>query len=244
MYVFFYMRSLVLFAVFAVALAACTSTRDATTTSEPASTVRTGDAAAVTSLPVTTTPPTTTSSSTVTSPTLAPHLNPTYYTFDSTLDCDPGSDQAALQVVQAFITAYNERQLDRLEELADPDLDEIWDPSAIPLTGRVHNTDLVEWAEAGWEVDDHFELRRLTDYGPLAGSDIVVVRRNEATEAIGSTGLVLRIKVPSSRCAIQRMVVAVDSEAVANCPFYQRYGDDLRQEQSQFRWETPSICVP
>lgn len=67
------------------------------------------------------------------------------------MDCDPDSEQAALQVVQAFITAYNERQLDRLQELADPNLDEIWDPSAIPLTGRVSHTDLVEWAEAGWE---------------------------------------------------------------------------------------------
>jgi hypothetical protein len=160
------------------------------------------------------------------------------------LDCDPDSEQAALQVVQAFITAYNERQLDRLQELADPDLDEIWDPSAIALTGRVHHTNLVEWAEAGWAADDHFELRRLTDYGPLSGSDIVVVRRNKDTEAIGSRGLVLLIKVPSSRCTIERMVVHLDSEAVANCPFYERYGSDLRQERPGSRWETPSICLP
>lgn len=202
MYVFSRMRLLVLFIVFTVVSTACTSTSDATTTSAPASTTSTESGTATTSIPVTTSAPDTTSSSTATSSTPAPRVDPTYYTFDSTLDCDPDSEQAALQVVQAFITAYNERQLDRLQELADPDLDGIWDPSAIPLTGRVHHTDLVEWAEAGWEVDDQFDLRRLTDYGPLSGSDIVAIRRNEDTEAIGSKGLVLRIKGDCAKIAL------------------------------------------
>ena len=49
--------------------------------------------------------------------------------FESPMGCDPAAEDADLQVAQAFFTAYNERNLQRLEELVAPNLSEIWDPS-------------------------------------------------------------------------------------------------------------------
>ena len=56
--------------------------------------------------------------------------------FESPMGCDPAAEDADLQVAQAFFTAYNERNLQRLEELVAPNLSEIWDPSGLPHTDQ------------------------------------------------------------------------------------------------------------
>lgn len=166
-----------------------------------------------------------------------------YYTFKSTLECDPANEQAALQVVQAFVTAYNERNLDRLEQLASQGLNEIWDPSGLPHTGQVLNTDLARWARASWEVDDYLAPLKLIDYGPQAGSDVTLLRSNRWTKDLGIEGVVVVFKVPSSGCTINRLVGHLVPGAVENCPFFALYEVDLEQELTA-DWQVPSTCRP
>lgn len=186
-------------------------------------------------------PPSSTTSDSAPTLTDPPQPDPTYDTFESTLECDADSDQAALQVVQAFFTAYNERDLDRLQQLTNPALNEIWDPSALPHTGQVLSTDTASWAQAGWEIDDQFELRQLVDYGPHAGSDIILIRRNQAIDALEIDGLIIGFKVSSGGCTIARLVGHISS-AITNCPFFDLYEDQLT-EQLGSDWDLPSVCA-
>ena len=159
------------------------------------------------------------------------------------MGCDPAAEDADLRVAQAFFTAYNERNLQRLEELVAPNLSEIWDPSGLPHTDQVLNADVSAWAQAGWEVDDRFELVFLVSYGQFSGSEVLLIRRSEVLESIGIEGMVVGFKVPSSGCTISRLAGHIDSRVFANCPFYGVYGDELRKESGS-DWEVPSLCAP
>lgn len=228
---------LVVTMVLALLSSACTDGTASTTT--PESRPTTTDTPATTS---TTTLEQTTISSTATPTTTTTFRHdPAYFTFDNSTECDSEAENADLHVVQAFFTAYNEQNLARLQELIETD--EIWDPSAVSHTGQVLLTDVVSWAESGWEVDDRFELLRLVSYGPRAGSDVMLLRRNEGLEAIGIEAMVVGFKVPSSGCTIDRLVGHIDSTALANCAFYDVFQDVLQKELTQ-EWNIPAICTP
>lgn len=132
---------------------------------------------------------------------------------------------------------------EQLQRMTDPELDEIWDPSAIAHTGNVLNADLETWAAAGWRVDDRFELRRVVDYGLDAGSDVLLIRRNQLLEAIDVPGFVVGFKVPSSGCSIHRLVGSIDSAATDSRPFFARYDTELRQQLTG-GFDTPAVCQP
>ena len=223
-------KGLVLVVGIVLAVAACTN-------SDSSPTTVTDDGVTTTTLPGTS------ENSTVPSPTVRPQVDPEYYAFESTMKCDPDAEDADLQVVQAFFTAYNERNLQRLEELVAPNLSEIWDPSGLPHTGQVLNTDVSGWAQAGWEVDDRFELVLLVSYGQFSGSDILLLRRSEVLKMIGIDGMVVGFKVPSSGCTISRLIGHIDPRVLANCPFYGVHADELRKESGS-DWEVPSLCAP
>lgn len=146
--------------------------------------------------------------------------------FAETTDCDPEAQDADVQVVQAFVTAYNQRDSQRLSELV-PDTDEIWDVGGVPHLGTHLWTDIVAWAEKGWEADDHLELVRLVRYGPEEGSDITVVRRNSVLTADGIPSVTLLIKVPSNGCRIERLIGGVTSDEPGGCEFFERYIQQL-----------------
>jgi hypothetical protein len=148
-------------------------------------------------------------------------------TFVVTTDCDPAADDADVQVVQAFVTAYNRRDSQRLSELV-PDTDEIWDIGGVPHLGTHLWNDIVAWAEKGWEVDDRLELVRVVRYGPLAGSDVTVRRSNEVLAADGIPELTLLVKVASSGCTIDRLVASVSADETGGCMFYETYIDRLQ----------------
>jgi hypothetical protein len=162
-------------------------------------------------------------------------------TFTSSTECDPEADDADVQVVQAFVTAYNQRDSQRLSELV-PETDEIWDIGGVPHLGTHLWTDIVAWAQKGWEVDDRLELVRMIRYGPRAGSDITVRRFNEVLAAAGISELTLLIKVPSDGCTIERLIAAVDTYESGGCMFYQTYIDQLTD--LDIAREIPSSCGP
>lgn len=159
--------------------------------------------------------------------------------FDATTECAPDAEDAQVQVVQAFVTAYNERDLQRLEELVRTE--EIWDPAGVAHSGEILWTDVESWAEAGWDVDERFELVRLVSYGPSLGSDITLVRSNNVLAASGIDSLIIDFKVPSSGCTIKRLVGHVNPGVLSNCAFFDVYLDDLQAARDQ-EWPVPSIC--
>lgn len=181
-------------------------------------------------------------SSTLTS---ATNQTPTTYaevtSFASSTQCDSEADDADVQVVQAFVTAYNQRDPQRLSELV-PDTDEIWDIGGVPHLGTHLWTDVVVWAKKGWEVDDRLELVRVIRYGPMAGSDITVRRTNEVLADNGISELILLIKVPSNGCTIERLIALVDNEGTGGCLFYETYIDQLTDLGIDV--EIPLSCGP
>lgn len=137
------------------------------------------------------------------------------------------------------MTAYNQRDSQRLGELV-PDTDEIWDIGGVPHLGTHLWTDIVAWAEKGWEVDDRLELVRVIRYGPMSGSDITVRRTNEVLAANGIPQLTLLIKVPSSGCTIRRLIAGVSADDPGGCMFYETYLDRLQDLDIDI--EVPSTC--
>ncbi len=83
--------------------------------------------------------------------------------FETSTDCEPTAEYSNLQVIQAFVTAYNDRDLDRLRGLVSESVT-IADMSGIPHLGEDDWTGVTRWAEAGWSVDDRFALTRLVMY--------------------------------------------------------------------------------
>lgn len=161
--------------------------------------------------------------------------------FATTTECDAEADDADVQVVQAFVTAYNQRDSQRLSELI-PETDEIWDLGGVPHLGTHLWTDIVAWAEKGWEADDRLELVRMIRYGSEQGSDITVVRRNEVLSADGIPELTLLIKVPSKGCTIERLVASVSAYEIGGCLFYETYIDELQELELSFDIEVPITC--
>jgi hypothetical protein len=149
--------------------------------------------------------------------------------FTETLTCDPTAENADAQVVQAFITAYNQRNAVRLHELIQDE--EIWDIGGVPHLGEVLWTDALAWAEKGWLVNDELQLIRIIRYGPLRGSDITVRRTNDVLVEAGIDELVLLIKVPGSGCTIERFIAHIRPDRAGACLFYTIYIDVLQEQE-------------
>ena len=136
-------------------------------------------------------------------------LGPTAITEFTTTVCDPDLPDPQVQVVQAFVAAYNDRDMETLLALFQPV--DIFDISGLPHLGHlVEGTDATlhdpqAWAEAGWEVDDRFELAVIYDYGG-GGSEIVVKRSNRLLAEHDLNGLEVFYKVQSGGCVIGRLV--------------------------------------
>ena len=136
-------------------------------------------------------------------------LGPTAITEFNTTVCDPDLPDRQVQVVQAFVAAYNARDLEALLSVFQPV--DIFDISGLPHLGHlVEGTDATlhdpqAWAEAGWEVDDRFELAVIYDYGG-GGSEIVVKRSNRLLAEHDLNGLEVFYKVQSRGCVITRFV--------------------------------------
>ncbi len=165
----------------------------------------------------------------------------TVTSFSETLSCDPAAEDADLQVVQAFITAYNQRNAGRLQELVEDQ--EIWDLGGVPHLGDVLWTDALAWAEKGWLVDDRLELIRVIRYGPKAGSDVTVRRTNDVLREAGISELILMIKVPSSGCTIKRLIAHVSAEEAGGCLFFETYIDRLQDQEYLTDIEVPDRCT-
>ena len=136
-------------------------------------------------------------------------LGPTAITEFTTTVCDPDLPDPQVQVIQAFVAAYNDRDIEALLAVFQPV--DIFDISGLPHLGHlVEGTDATlhdpkVWAEAGWEVDDRFQLAVIYDYGG-GGSEIVLKRSNRLLAEHDLDGLEVAYKVQSRGCVIGRLV--------------------------------------
>ena len=226
------MRWSVFAAAMAVLLAACVESGvdDPSTTTELAAPVTEPEGQATTT---TITQPTTL--------TLREPDDPLEFTeFETTTACEPTADDSNLQVIQAFVTAYNERDLDMLREFVSESIT-IADMSGIPHLGEDDWTGVSRWAEAGWSVDDRFELTRLVMYD--SGSVFEVERSNDVLRSNGIDQLHHLWKTHSSNCTISHMVLYLpfDELGSAECRFWEVFSDELAEGTTQDIIE-PEAC--
>lgn len=135
-------------------------------------------------------------------------------------------------MIQAFVTAYNHRDLDRLRELVSESVT-VADMSGIPHLGKDDWTGATRWAETGFNVDDRVELTRLVMYD--SGSVFEVQRSNDVLRANGIKQLRHSWKTHSFNCTISHMVLNLPFEEVgsAECRFWEAFGDDLVEGTTQ-----------
>lgn len=184
-----------------------------------------------------------TTASTIASPTLAAGDQddpPEFTWFTSSTACDPDAADANLQVIEAFITAYNDRDEERMTELASESLT-VDDLSGIPHLGKDSWTGVTAWANEGWSVDDRFELTRLVMYD--GGSVFEVDRTNEVLSANGIERLHHTWKTHSAKCVISHMVLHLPFGDVgeSECRFWEVFADDLAEGTSQ-ALNPPEAC--
>lgn len=159
-----------------------------------------------------------------------------YTSFTATTECDPTAEDADLQVVQAFLMAYNERNLDRLTDLTQGDPMNLTDMTGIPHLGADTWSGVRTWAEKGWEVNDQFELTLLVGYDPLSGSEFELMRTNDVLTSRGIDSVQHSGKVHSSRCTISQMVLYLPSPETPDsneCLFYSVFEDELDEGTDQ-----------
>jgi hypothetical protein len=157
---------------------------------------------------------------------------PEFTDFRTTSACDPDAEDANLQVIEAFITAYNDRDETRLAELTEL-LVTVDDLNGIPHLGTDRWTGVTDWAHKGWEVDDRFELTSLVMYD--GGSVFEVDRSNDVLSASGIESLHHTWKVHSGDCVISHMVLYLPFGEVgeSECRFWDSFATDLAQGTDQ-----------
>lgn len=222
-------------------IAACTGSGLSVETSTPQASTQTPSIATPSST-TTTTPATTTTALLTPTVTFAEQEPPPEFTeFTSSTACDPEAEDANLQVVQAFVAAYNDRDESRLAELVRPD-SPIADMSGIPHLGEDDWTDVNAWATKGWGVNDQFQLTRLVMYD--GGSVFELERSNEVLRTSGIESLRHSGKVHSSNCAIFRLVLYLptsEDSTSAECLFWDVFADALADGTKQAIRE-PNAC--
>lgn len=107
-------------------------------------------------------------------------------------------------------------------------------------------TGITRWAEAGWSVDDRFELTRLVMYD--SGSVFEVQRSNDVLRSNGIEQLHHSWKAHSSNCTISHMVLyhmvlylPFEQLGSAECRFWEAFADDLAEGTTQ-EIEEPEAC--
>jgi hypothetical protein len=196
-------------------------------------------------------PPSTTSTSTQPSTTTSTIARPTvaageqneppeFTEFTSSTTCDPDADDANLQVIQAFVTAYNDRDESRLTELASESVT-VDDLNGIPHLGEDNWTGVTAWASEGWNVDDQFELTSLVMYD--GGSVFEVNRSNEVLRANRIEKLHHTWKAHSSNCVISHMVLYLPFGDVgaSECRYWEAFADELAAGTTQ-TLNPPEVC--
>lgn len=84
--------------------------------------------------------------------------------------------------MQALVAAYNARDTEALLEVMRAG--ELYNATAVPHLGAASVDDHLEWAQAGWDVDDQLRLVMVRTYSG-AGADGRIERNNDLLERAG-----------------------------------------------------------
>jgi hypothetical protein len=153
-------------------------------------------------------------------PSVAPVVSPTSQ--EPAALCQPFPDR----LIDEFLATYNARDETALSELVR--VDAVQDVSAVAFGGPADFETVGGWAEAGWAVDDRFQL---TGYGAFAGTrdgfTMDLQRRNDALRAVGISEAIIQLHARSTGCTIDELrsvgPVQVRGEP---CRFYDVFGDE------------------
>jgi hypothetical protein len=130
--------------------------------------------------------------------------------------------------MQSLVAAYNARDAEALLEVMGAE--EIYDATAVPHLGTASTYDPLEWAQAGWDVNDQLRLVMVRTYSG-AGADGWLERGNDLLEQAGIGWLSYTFKVQASGCAITRFVGY--GPLAGECEWYAAFSDQLRTAEIQ-----------
>jgi N-acetylneuraminic acid mutarotase len=135
--------------------------------------------------------------------------------------CQPFPDR----LIDEFLAAYEDRDLDALEELFH--VQAIHDTGAVAHAQQADFSSVEEWAEAGWATDDRLDL---TGYGAFAGTNdgftMYIVRRNDGLRGTGIEQISMLLHARSSGCLIDELGSVGPIQARgAPCGFYESFRD-------------------
>ncbi len=110
----------------------------------------------------------------------------------------------------------------------------------IPHLGQDTWTEVSEWADQGWTVEDQFELTRLVMYG--GGSIFEMNRSNGVLRTNGIEKLHHQGKTHSSNCVISRLVLySPFGHGALECRFWDVFADELADGTDQSH-RRPHVC--
>lgn len=160
---------------------------------------------------------------------------PSITVFDDRTICDPSADDLDVLRMQALVAAYNARDTEALFEVMQAE--EICDATAVPHLGVTSTDDPLEWAQAGWEVNDQLRLMVVRTYSG-AGADGRIERHNDLLEQARIGWLAYPFKVQASGCALTRFVGY--RPLADKCDWYTAFVDQLRRAEIL----VPAECAP
>lgn len=170
--------------------------------------------------------------------------------FEETAACDSSADDADLQVVQAFVTAYNEGNEETLASLVGPDPVNdgpfsIYDAAGLPYLGSaLWEEGIHEWAAAGWAAEDNLQLTLLVRWGASTGSTFELIRANGTLKANGIEAIRHSGKAHSVGCTITHIVLYLPSReppTPSECRFFEVFERTLR-EGLEGGFHPPASC--
>lgn len=149
----------------------------------------------------------------------------------STSDHRPSSGRRANRLCQPFpdrlldnfLAAYNERDLDTLEALVTDET--IEDVVTAAYAGSADFDGVAGWAEASWEADDRMRSVGYSAFYPTKrGFQMMMTRRSDALEAHGIGAVTTTLDAISRGCTIESLEMSGIVQAKGEpCAFYRAF---------------------
>ncbi|MBA2726384.1 MAG: hypothetical protein H0U53_10380 [Actinobacteria bacterium] len=135
--------------------------------------------------------------------------------------CQPFPDR----LIDDFLTAYNSRDLQALEELVVAP--QIEDLVAAAYTGRAVFDDIDDWASAVWDANDRLHNSGYNAFHPSKnGFQMLVTRKSDSLRAAGINRVSTTLNVDTDGCSITSLESAGPVQAAKSpCRFYSEFAD-------------------
>lgn len=144
--------------------------------------------------------------------------------------CEPFPDR----LIDEFIAAYNERDLEALESLVS--VSSIEDAAAGAYVGDARFAGVADWAQAGWDEDERMNLTGYLVHPKKPTLGMSVVRRSSKLAARGIESIVTTFDAVRSGCSLVSLELSGPVQSKHRpCAFYEEFAeiDDVQASEPQ-----------